>query len=55
MEAQDKYAKAKWAEILGVSTSGYYTWRHEREVANNRALSGTFQRPFPVKMVLPLA
>ncbi len=31
MEQQDKYAKAKWAQFLGVSTSGYYTWLHERE------------------------
>ena len=31
VESQDKYAKAKWAEIMGVSTSGYYTWLHERE------------------------
>jgi len=27
---ETKYAKAKWAEKLGVSTSGYYTWLHDR-------------------------
>lgn len=31
IEKQKKYAKAKWAEILGVSTSAYYTWMQERE------------------------
>lgn len=31
MEKQELYAKAKWAEILGVSTSGYYDWLKERE------------------------
>jgi len=31
MENEFKYAKTKWAEKLGVSTSGYYTWLNERE------------------------
>lgn len=31
MNTETKYAKAKWAEKLGVSTSGYYTWLHERK------------------------
>jgi putative transposase len=31
MAKQKKFAKAKWAEILGVSTSGYYTWLQEYE------------------------
>ena len=28
MNTETKSAKAKWAEKLGVSTSGYYTWLH---------------------------
>ena len=31
MEKETHYAKTKWAEKLGVSTSGYYTWLQERE------------------------
>jgi putative transposase len=31
MEQQEKHAKAKWAEILGVSTSGYYGFLKERD------------------------
>jgi hypothetical protein len=31
MEKQEQYAKAKWAETLGVSTSGYYDWLKERD------------------------
>jgi hypothetical protein len=31
MRNETKYAKAKWAEKLGVSTSGYYTWLHNRK------------------------
>ena len=31
MEKETHYARAKWAEKLGVSASGYYTWRQERE------------------------
>jgi len=31
MKDATQYAKTKWAEKLGVSTSGYYTWIHERE------------------------
>ena len=31
IEKQNKYAKTKWARIIGVSTSGYYTWLQERE------------------------
>jgi len=30
IEEQTQYAKAKWAEILDVSTSGYYTWIKNR-------------------------
>jgi putative transposase len=31
MERENRYAKTKWAKELGVSTSGYYTWLHERK------------------------
>lgn len=31
MNTESKYAKTKWAEKLGVSTSGFYTWLHERK------------------------
>ncbi|HHU23408.1 MAG TPA: IS3 family transposase [Clostridiales bacterium] len=31
MNTETKYARAKWAEKLGVSTSGYYTWLHGRK------------------------
>ena len=31
MEKETHYAKAKWAEKLEVSASGYYTWLQERE------------------------
>ena len=31
MEKETHYAKAKWAEKLEVSVSGYYTWLQERE------------------------
>ena len=31
MEKETHYAKAKWVEKLGLSASGYYTWRQERE------------------------
>jgi len=31
IEKEKQYAKKKWAEKLGVSTSGYYTWFHERK------------------------
>jgi len=31
MEKETHYAKVKWAEKLGVSASGYYTWLQERE------------------------
>lgn len=36
MEQQDQYAKAKWAETLGVSTSGYYDWLKDREQRQER-------------------
>lgn len=36
IEKQKKYAKAKWAEILGASTSGYYTWMQERETRQQK-------------------
>lgn len=32
MEKEKQYAKTKWAEKLGISTSGYYTWLQEREL-----------------------
>ena len=32
MEQQDQHAKQKWAKVLGVSTSGYYTWLQERDI-----------------------
>lgn len=38
MNTETKYARAKWAEKLGVSTSGYYTWLHgckRRRVADD--------------------
>lgn len=31
MKSETKYAKAKWAEKLGVSPSGFYTWLHDRK------------------------
>jgi len=31
IEQQDQHATRKWAMVLGVSTSGYYTWRKDRE------------------------
>jgi putative transposase len=31
IEQQDRHATTKWAKLLGVSTSGYYTWLKERE------------------------
>lgn len=31
IEKEKQYAKKKWAEKLGVSTSGYYTWLNERK------------------------
>lgn len=31
MKTETKCARAKWAERLGVSTSGYYGWLHERK------------------------
>lgn len=31
MNTETKCAKAKWAEKLGVSTSGFYNWLHERK------------------------
>ena len=31
IEQQDQHATRKWAKVLGVSTSGYYTWRKEHE------------------------
>ncbi len=34
MEHQNQHATAKWAKTLGVSTSGYYDWKRDRE---NRA------------------
>jgi len=42
MKDATQYAKTKWAEKLGVSTSGYYTWIHERdqcELANEARVS----------------
>ncbi len=31
MDEHKEHAIAKWAKNLGVSTSGYYDWKHERE------------------------
>jgi putative transposase len=31
MEQQNQHATAKWAKTLGVSTSGYYDWKKDRE------------------------
>jgi putative transposase len=31
MEGDSRFARAKWAEKLGVSTSGYYEWLQNRE------------------------
>lgn len=31
MNTETKYARAKWAEKLGVSTSGFYAWLHGRK------------------------
>ena len=31
MDEHEEHAIAKWAKNLGVSTSGYYNWKHERE------------------------
>ena len=36
MEDQERYSKVKWAETLGVSTSGYYTWIKERKRRKER-------------------
>lgn len=36
MEEETHYAKSKWAETLGVSTSGYYTWLAERDTRVER-------------------
>ena len=33
---EEPYAKLKWAEALGVSTSGYYSWLLERDSRINR-------------------
>lgn len=48
MEQQDQHAKQKWAKVLGVSTSGYYTWLQERDVRKARedALRDTVKRLF---------
>ncbi|NCC62598.1 MAG: IS3 family transposase [Verrucomicrobiae bacterium] len=39
MEQQQHHATAKWAKILGVSTSGYYDWKRHRDdrAARNQA------------------
>ena len=37
MKSETKYAKTKWAEKLGVSTSGFYAWQHDH---NRRKTSG---------------
>ena len=36
MEMQEQYAKTKWAQILGVSTSGYYDWLNERALRQEK-------------------
>ena len=39
MNSNSEYAKVKWAEKIGVSTSGYYTWLRER--AQRQAVEDT--------------
>jgi len=48
MEAQTSISKAKWAKAIGVSSSGYYTWRKERSNRETRqkALVETVDRIF---------
>ena len=36
MEDETNYAKSKWAETLGLSTSGYYIRLHERDTRVER-------------------
>lgn len=36
MRKQTRYAKAKWAKVLGVSRSGYYTWLDEKDARESR-------------------
>ncbi|MCW4017805.1 MAG: IS3 family transposase, partial [Candidatus Bathyarchaeota archaeon] len=36
IEQQETHAKAKWAQQLGVSRSGYYTWLNEREKRSDK-------------------
>ena len=36
MEEEAQYARAKWAEKLGVSVSGYYAWLQDRERRQRR-------------------
>jgi putative transposase len=36
MEKEQKHSKAKWASIIGVSRSGYYSWLRERELRKAR-------------------
>ena len=31
MSTENKCARAKWAQKIGVSTSGYYAWLNERK------------------------
>ena len=36
MRKQTRYAKAKWANVLDVSRSGYYTWLDEKDARESR-------------------
>lgn len=36
MDERDDYSKAKWANMLGVSRSGYYTWKRDRQTRQAR-------------------
>lgn len=37
IEAQKEHGRAKWAKILNVSKSGYYSWRKNRDVREARS------------------
>jgi len=37
IEAHPEYAAAKWARYLGVSLSGYYSWKDRKEQRQKEA------------------
>jgi len=47
MEQQDQHATAKWAQTLGVSTSGFYDWKRERD---DRAARDQAKRQVVIKL-----